>query len=48
MLDERTLGFADYRGNRQYLTLGAIADDNRVALFLMNYPHRRRLKILAH
>ncbi|BBB08509.1 pyridoxamine 5'-phosphate oxidase family protein [Sphingopyxis sp. EG6] len=48
VLDERTLGFADYRGNRQYLTLGAIADDDRVALFLMDYPRRRRLKILAH
>lgn len=48
VLDEATLGFADYRGNRQYLTLGAIADDDRVALFLMDYPRRRRLKILAH
>ena len=48
VLDERTLGFADYRGNRQYLTLGAIADDDRVAVFLMDYPRRRRLKILAH
>ena len=48
VLDERTLGFADYRGNRQYLTLGAIADDDRVALILMDYPRRRRLKILAH
>lgn len=48
VLDERTLGFADYRGNRQYLTLGAIADDDRVSLFLMDYPRRRRLKILAH
>ena len=48
MLDDTTLGFADYRGNRQYLSLGNIADDNRVALFLMDYPHRRRLKILAH
>ena len=48
VLDENTLGFADYRGNRQYLTLGAIAHDDRVALFLMDYPNRRRLKILAH
>lgn len=47
-LDETTLGFADYRGNRQYLSLGNIADDDRVALFLMDYPQRRRLKILAH
>jgi uncharacterized protein len=48
VLDETTLGFADYAGNRQYLTLGHIGAENRVALFLMDYPNRRRLKILAH
>ena len=48
VLDESTLGFADFRGNRQYLTLGNLVDDDRVALFLMDYPRRRRLKILAH
>ena len=48
VLDDKTLGFADFRGNRQYLTLGHIADEDRVALFLMDYPHRSRLKILAH
>jgi len=47
VLDERRLGFPDFAGNRQYLTLGNIADDDRVSLFLMDYPHRRRLKILA-
>jgi predicted pyridoxine 5'-phosphate oxidase superfamily flavin-nucleotide-binding protein len=47
VLDESTLGFADYRGNRQYLTLGNVVDDDRVALFLMDYARRRRLKILA-
>jgi predicted pyridoxine 5'-phosphate oxidase superfamily flavin-nucleotide-binding protein len=47
VLDESTLGFADYRGNRQYLTLGNLVDDDRVALFLMDYARRRRLKILA-
>jgi len=47
LLDERTLGFADFRGNRQYLTLGNLAGVERVALFLMDYPRRRRLKILA-
>ena len=47
MLDERTLGFADFRGNRQYLTLGNLAHEDRVALFLMDYRRRRRLKILA-
>ena len=48
VLDDVTLGFADYRGNRQYLTLGHTAADDRVALFLMDYPNRRRLKLLAH
>lgn len=47
MLDAVTLGFADYRGNRQYISLGNVADDDRVALFLMDYPRRRRLKLLA-
>ena len=47
MLDPATLGFADYRGNRQYISLGNIADNDRVALFLMNYPQRSRLKLLA-
>lgn len=48
VLDPATLAFPDYRGNRQYITLGNIADNSRVALFLMDYPRRRRLKILAY
>ncbi len=48
VLDAETLGFADYRGNRQYISLGNVADDDRVALFLMDYSQRRRLKVLAH
>ncbi len=48
MLDERTLAFADYRGNRQYLSVGNIGADDRVCLFLMDYPRRARLKIYAH
>lgn len=48
VLDEQTLGFADFRGNRQYLSLGNLAVDDRVALFLMDYAGRRRLKILGH
>ena len=48
VLDERTLGFADFRGNRQYISLGNMASDDRVALFLMDYPNRARLKVLAH
>jgi predicted pyridoxine 5'-phosphate oxidase superfamily flavin-nucleotide-binding protein len=48
VLDETTLGFADFRGNRQYITLGNLSGDDRASLFLMDYPHRARLKILAH
>ena len=48
VLDERTFGFADFRGNRQYISLGNISADDRVALLLMDYPNRARLKILAH
>lgn len=45
VLDDRTLAFADFRGNRQYLTLGNAAANDRVCLFLMDYPNRRRLKV---
>lgn len=47
VLDETTLGFADYRGNRQYVSLGNIADDDRVAFFFMDYANRARLKLLG-
>ena len=47
VLDDRTLAFADYRGNRQYITTGNLAADDRVCLFLMDYPRRARLKIYA-
>ena len=42
------LAFADYRGNRQMLSTGNLAGSDRVALFLMDYPRRERLKILGH
>jgi uncharacterized protein len=48
LLDDKTLGFADFRGNRQYISLGNIAANDRVALILVDYPHRARLKILGH
>jgi uncharacterized protein len=48
VLDERTLGFADFSGNRQYVTVGNSTGDDRVSLFLMDYPNRMRLKILGH
>ena len=48
LLDDRTLAFADFRGNRQYVSLGNLIANPRVALFLMDYPNRRRLKIYGH
>jgi uncharacterized protein len=48
VLDEKTLGFADFRGNLQYISLGNIAADDRAALILVDYPNRTRLKILTH
>jgi len=45
VLDENTLGFADYAGNRQYITVGNLAENDRAFLFLMDYAHRRRVKI---
>ncbi len=47
VLDEKTIGFADFRGNRQYVSVGNLRKDNRVSLILMDYPHRMRLKILG-
>ena len=47
VLDAETLGFADLRGNTQYISVGNLQHDNRVALFLMDYPHQSRLKILG-
>ena len=47
LVDDRTLAFADYRGNRQYISTGNLAADDRVSLFLMDYAHRARLKIYA-
>jgi uncharacterized protein len=47
VLDGRTLGFADLGGNRQYVSVGNFKNDDRVCLFLMDYPHQRRLKILG-
>ncbi|WP_267242602.1 pyridoxamine 5'-phosphate oxidase family protein [Streptomyces sp. PR69] len=47
VLDEHTLGFADFRGNRQYISRGNLDHSERVALFLMDYAHRTRLKIFG-
>jgi predicted pyridoxine 5'-phosphate oxidase superfamily flavin-nucleotide-binding protein len=48
VLDERTLGFADFRGNRQYISVGNLSSSEKVALILLDYPRKARLKILAH
>jgi len=48
LVDEKTLAFADYRGNRQYISVGNLAADDRAALILMDYAGRARLKIYAH
>jgi predicted pyridoxine 5'-phosphate oxidase superfamily flavin-nucleotide-binding protein len=47
VLDKRTIGFADLRGNRQYVSAGNVAHDDRVALIVVDYPTRRRLKLLG-
>lgn len=48
VVDPTTLAFADYQGNRQLLSTGNVAVNDRVCLFLMDYPQRTRLKILGH
>lgn len=45
VLDERTLAFADFKGNRQYITTGNLAENGKAFIFLMDYPNRRRIKI---
>jgi predicted pyridoxine 5'-phosphate oxidase superfamily flavin-nucleotide-binding protein len=45
VLDEKTLGFADYRGNRQYITLGNLSENDRAFLFLIDFSRRQRIKL---
>nr|MDJ0860232.1 pyridoxamine 5'-phosphate oxidase family protein [Dinoroseobacter sp.] len=47
VLDEQTLGFADFSGNKQYVSLGNIKGDDRVSLFFMDYANRTRLKMFG-
>jgi predicted pyridoxine 5'-phosphate oxidase superfamily flavin-nucleotide-binding protein len=47
VIDEKTLGFADFAGNRQYVSVGNFTKDDRVSLFFMDYLNRRRLKLLG-
>lgn len=48
VLGPSLLGMADFRGNRQYVTLGNVSKDDRASLFFMDYPMRQRLKLLVH
>lgn len=47
VLDDHTIAYADFRGNRQYVSTGNLAGDDRISLILMDYPNRRRLKVLG-
>jgi uncharacterized protein len=47
VLDEKTIGFADFAGNRQYVSVGNMQNNDRVSLFFMDYPNRTRLKLLG-
>ncbi len=47
VLDETTIGFADFRGNRQYVSVGNLMTDDRVSLFFMDYPNKTRLKLFG-
>ena len=48
VLGSNQIGFADYGGNRQLISVGSISKHARVALFMMDYPNRQRVKILGH
>jgi len=48
VLGPNTLAYADFRGNKQMISVGNISSNNRVSLILMDYPNRRRLKVLGH
>jgi hypothetical protein len=45
VIDERTLGFADFSGNRQYISVGNLSDNSKAFIFLMDFANRRRIKI---
>ncbi len=44
-LDDKRLAFADFGGNRQYISAGNLSENDRVSIFLMDYPNRRRIKL---
>jgi uncharacterized protein len=45
ILDKHTIAFADYSGNRQYITQGNLAENSKAYIFVMDYAHRRRVKL---
>jgi uncharacterized protein len=45
IIDSKTLGFADFSGNKQYISYGNLMDNNKVSLFLMDYPNKVRIKL---
>jgi predicted pyridoxine 5'-phosphate oxidase superfamily flavin-nucleotide-binding protein len=45
VLDDKTIGFVDFSGNRQFITEGNLADNSKAQLFLIDYGHQRRIKI---
>lgn len=47
-MDQRTIAFADYRGNRQYISVGNLRHDDRVSMIAIDYARRKRLKIWGH
>lgn len=48
VVDDHTIGWADFRGNLQYISTGNVGSDDRVALIALDYAHQRRLKIFGH
>lgn len=45
VIDEKTLAFADFRGNRQYISVGNLTENSKAFIFLMDYPNKRRIKM---
>ncbi len=48
VMDQKTLAYADFKGNLQYISTGNLTENNQAALILMDYPNRQRLKIFVH
>ena len=48
VLDDKTVAYADFRGNRQYISTGNLSESDRISIIAMDYPNRRRLKLLGH